>query len=62
MYRDEMNIPVAYRSRDELALLPHGCTLVEQGIVPVPLLLPDPDDPFDSDPRKSLMYGLIART
>jgi hypothetical protein len=62
MYRDELNIPVTYRDKDELAALLDGYTLVADGIVPVPLLLPDPDDPFDGDPQKSLMYGMIART
>jgi hypothetical protein len=62
MYRNELNIPVTYRGRDELAMLLDGYTMVEEGIVPVPLLLPDPEDPFDGDPWKSLMYGMIART
>jgi hypothetical protein len=62
MYRNELNIPVTYRGRDELAALLDGYTLVADGIVPVPLLLPDPEDPFDGDPRKSLMYGMVART
>jgi hypothetical protein len=62
MYQNELNIPVTYRGRDELAALLDGYTLVADGIVPVPLLLPDPEDPFDGDPWKSLMYGMIART
>jgi hypothetical protein len=62
MYRNELNIPVTYRGRDELATLLDGYTVVADGIVPVPLLLPDPADPFDGDPWQSLMYGAIART
>jgi S-adenosyl methyltransferase len=62
MYRNELNIPVTYRGRDELATLLDGYTVVADGIVPVPLLLPAPEDPFDGDPWKSLMYGMIARS
>lgn len=62
MYRNELNIPVTYRGRDELATLLDGYTVVAEGIVPVPLLLPDPADLFDGDPWQSLMYGMIART
>jgi hypothetical protein len=61
MYRNELNIPITYRGRAELAMLLDGYTVVAEGIVPVPLLLPDPEDPFDGDPWKSLMYGVIAR-
>lgn len=62
MYQNELNIPIAYRGRTELMALLDGYTLVGDGIVPVPLLLPDPAEPFDGDPWTSLMYGLVART
>lgn len=62
MYRDDLKIQVAYRGHDEIEGILAGYTLMEPGIVPVPLLLPDPDDPFDGDPWQSLMYAAVART
>jgi hypothetical protein len=62
MYRDDLGIQIAYRGQDEIAKILAGYTLIEPGIVPVPLLLPDPDDPFDGDPWQSLMYAAVART
>jgi hypothetical protein len=62
MYRDDLGIQVAYRGRAEIAEILRGYTVLEPGIVPVPLLLPDPQDPFDGDPWQSLMYAAVART
>lgn len=62
MYRNELNIPVTYRGHDEIERLLDGYTVVDPGIVPVPMLMPDPADPFEGDPWKSLMYGVVARS
>ncbi|HEY1570577.1 MAG TPA: SAM-dependent methyltransferase [Pseudonocardiaceae bacterium] len=62
MYWEDLKIQVAYRGRDEIARILRGYTLMAPGIVPVPLLLPDPEDPFEGDPWQSLMYAAIART
>lgn len=62
MYWDDLRVRVAYRGRAEIAEMLRGYTLLEPGIVPVPLLLPDPQDPFEGDPWQSLMYAAIART
>lgn len=62
MYRDDLKIQVAYRGRAEIEGILAGYTLMEPGIVPVPLLVPDPEDPYEGDPWQSLMYAAIART
>lgn len=62
MYWDDLKVQVTYRGRAEIARMLAGYTLMEPGIVPVPLLLPDPEDPYEDDPWQSLMYAAIART
>lgn len=62
MYWDDLKIQVTYRDRVEITGILAGYTLMAPGIVPVPLLVPDPDDPFEGDPRQTLMYAAIART
>lgn len=61
MYKERV-IPMYLRDHNELAQLLRGFTVLDPGIVPMPLLVPDPANPYQGDPWNCVVYAAIART
>lgn len=59
---EETNRPLIVRDHATLSMLLRDFHSVDPGIVHVPLWRPEPDDPPVDRPRRTCVYGAVART